>query len=70
MNSMKRQKTVTQEDEAPGPKVSNMLPGKSEGQLLIAPERMKWLGQSRNNAQLWMCLVVKIMSNAVKNNIA
>ena len=36
----------------------------------IAPERMKRLGQSRNNAQLWMCLVVKIDSDAVKNNIA
>ena len=44
--------------------------GKSREQLLIAPERMKVLGQSRNDAQLWMCLVVKIKSNAVKNNIA
>ena len=52
-----------------GLKVSNMLLGKSGGEL-IAPERMKWLGQSRNDAQLWMCLVVKIKSNAVKNNIA
>ena len=42
-----------------GWKVSNMLLGKSRGQLPIAPERMKWLGQSRNNAQLWKCLVVK-----------
>ena len=40
-------------------KVSNMILGKSVGQFLIAPERMKWLGQSRNDAQLWMCLVVK-----------
>ena len=24
------------------------------------PERMKQLGQSRNDAQLWMCLVVKV----------
>ena len=38
MNGMKRQKTVTQEDEAPGPKVSNMLLEKS-GE--ITPERMK-----------------------------
>ena len=53
-----------------GQKKSNMLLGKSRGQLLIAPERMKWLGQSGNNAQLWMCLVVKVKFNAVKNNIA
>ena len=29
---------------------------------------MKWLGQSRNDAQLWMCLVVKVKSNAMKND--
>ena len=39
--------------------VSNMLLGKKEE---IAPERMQRLGQSRNNAQLWMCLVVKVKS--------
>ena len=36
----------------------------------IATERMKRLRQSRNNVQLWMCLVLKVKSNAVKNNIA
>ena len=36
----------------------------------IAPERIKRLSQSRNDAQLWMGPVVKVMSNAVKNNIA
>ena len=33
-----------------------------------APERMTWLGQSGNNTQLWMCLVVKLKSDAVKDN--
>ena len=47
-----------------------MLLRKSRGQLLIAPERMKRLDQSRNDTQLWMCLVVKVKSNAVKYNIA
>ena len=27
---------------------------------------MKWLGQSGNNAQLWTCLVVKVKSDAIK----
>ena len=36
----------------------------------IAPEGMKKLSQSRNNTQLWVYLVVKVKSNAVKNNIA
>ena len=64
---MKRQKDMILEDESPVQKVSSMLPEKSTGQLLIALERMKWLGQSRNNAQLWMCLVVKVESDVVKN---
>ena len=51
-------------------KVSNMLLGKTGGQVLIAPERMRSLGQSRNDAQLWMHLVVKVNSNVIKNNIA
>jgi len=50
--------------------VSNMLLGKSRGQLLIAPVRIKSRGQSRNDDQLWMCLVLKVKSNSVKNNIA
>ena len=45
-----------------------MLLGKSEGQLLIAPEKTKQLGQSGNDVQLWMCL--KIKSDSIKNNIA
>ena len=32
--------------------------------------RMKRLGQSRNGAQLWMCLVVRVKSDNVKNNVA
>ena len=45
-----------------------MLLRKSRGKLLTAPERMKQLGQSRNDTQLWMCLVVKVKSSARKNN--
>ena len=70
MNSMNGQKVLTPEDEPPGQKVFNMLLGKSGGQLLIAPERMKQLRKSRNDTQLWVCLVVKVKSNTVKNNTA
>ena len=71
MDSMKRQKDITSEDEPPlGQKVSNMLLGKSRGQLPIAPERMKQLDQSGNDAQLRICLVEKVKSDAVKNNSA
>ena len=70
MNSMNGQKVLTPEDEPPGQKVSNMLLGKSGGQLLIAPERMKQLRKSRNDTQLWVCLVVEVKSNTVNNNTA
>ena len=43
MNIMKRQKDMTLKRE--GGKVSNTLQRKSGGQLLKAPERMKWLGK-------------------------
>ena len=42
-----------------------MLLGKSRE---IASERIKRLGQSGNDTQLWICLVVKVKSHAVKNN--
>ena len=54
----------------PGLKVFNMLLWKSGGELLTASERMKQLGQSGNDAQLWMCLVMKAKSDAAKNSIA
>ena len=52
---------MTLKNETP---VSNMLLEK-EGE--IAPERVKQLNQSRNNALLWMCLVVKVKSDAYSN---
>ena len=36
----------------------------------IAPEGKKRLNRSGNNAQLWMCLVVRVKSGAVKNSIS
>ena len=43
-----------------------MLPGKSRE---IAPKRMKRLGQSGNDGVVWwMCLVVKMNSDAVRNS--
>ena len=37
----------------------------------MAPERMKRLSQRAKDAQLWMCFVMKVKSNAaIKNNIA
>ena len=63
MNSVKRQKIGHQKMSLPGHKVSNIL-------LKRAPERIKRLGQNGNDAQLQICLVIKVKSDAVKNNIA
>ena len=51
---------------SPGWEVPNMLLEKS-GE--ITPERMKRQSQSKNNPQLWMCLVMEVKFKAVKNNI-
>ena len=61
---------MTPKDEPPDWKVSHMLLEKSRGQLLIAAERTKQLRQSGNNAQLWMCLAVKVKPEAVRSNTA
>ena len=50
--------------------MSNVLLGKSKGKLPMTPESMKQLGQSGKDVQLWTCLVVKVKSDAVKDNIA
>ena len=50
--------------------MSSMLLGKSKGQLTKSSEGMKGLGQSRNDAQLWIQLVVKVKSDAIKKCIA
>ena len=51
----------------PGWQVPNILLEKS-GEM--SPEGMKRLNQSDNIIQLWMCLVLKVKSNAVKKNTA
>ena len=56
MNSMKRQKDRTLEDELPR-SVSAQLLLVISGE--ITPERMKGWRQSKNNTQLWMGLVIE-----------
>ena len=68
MSCMNTQKDATREDEPQDGNVPSMILGKNRGQSWIAPERMKRLGQRGKDTQLWMCLVVKVKSDAVKNN--
>ena len=70
MNSMKRQKAMTLENKPPRLEGVQYATGEEQRQLLRAPERMKWLGQSGKSSQVWMCLVGKVKFDPVKNNIA
>ena len=47
-----------------------MLLGKSGGQFFIASGGMKQLGQRRNDAQLGMCLEVKVKFDAGKIRVS
>ena len=68
MNSIKRQKDMTLKDEPSRLEGIQYATGKGREQLLIAPVR-KQLRQSGNDTQLWMCLVMKVKSNAIKSSI-
>ena len=67
MNSMKRQKDRTLKDELHRSAGAQYATG---DQWRITPERMKGRSQSKNNAQLWMGLVIEARSDAIKSNIA
>ena len=69
-DNMKRQKYMTLEDEPCRLEDIQSATGKGRGQLLIALQRMKQPGKTGSSAQLWMCLVMKVKSDAVKNNTA
>ena len=67
MNNMKRQKDMTQKDELPRLVGAQYVTGEEQRNSSKKNEEAE---SSGNNAQVWMCLVVKIKSNVVKNNIA
>ena len=67
MNSMKRQTDRTLKDELPKAAGAQYAPGEEWRNSSGGKEEA---GPSRNDAQPWMCLVVKVKSNAVKKNIA
>ena len=64
---MKRQKDVTLKDELPRSVGIQYTTGKRRE---VATERMRKLSYSGNDTKLWFYLVVKVKSNAIKNNTA
>ena len=67
MNSMKRKKDRTLKDELPRLVGAQYAAGE---EWRNSSRRNEEADQSRNDAQLWMYLVVKLKSDAVKNNTA
>ena len=67
MNSMKRQKDRTLKDELPRSVGAQYATGEEWRNNTRKNEEKS---QSKNNAQLWMWLVMEVKSNAVKKNIA
>ena len=53
MINIKRQKDITPEDELLMSEGVRFVTGEEQVQLQRATERLKWLGQSENDAQLW-----------------
>ena len=60
---------MTQEDEPPKLEGVQYATGK-EQRAITNSFRKNETGQTRNDAQLWKCPVVKVYSDAIKNNIA
>ena len=67
MNRMKRQKDRTLKDQLCRLVGAQYATGEEWREN---SRRMKSLSQSEFNTQLWMCLLVKVKCDAVKNNIA
>ena len=61
MKSTKRQKDMILEDEPP-PRSEGVQNAAGEEQRAITNSRIKQLGHSGNDGQLWVCLVVKVKS--------
>ena len=67
MNSMKRQKDMTLKDELHRSVGAQYATGE---EWRNNSRKMKRLSQSGNKTPFWMCLVVKVKLDAVKNNIS
>ena len=67
MNSRKRQKGMTMNDELPRSVGTQYATGE---EWKKTPERTKRWSQRKSNIKLWMWLVLEVKSNAVKSNIA
>ena len=59
---------MTVKDESIRLEAVRYATGEEQRAITTSPKTMKW--QSRNSAQLWVCLVLKVKRDAVKKSMA
>ena len=69
MNCIKRQKDMTPKDEPPRSEGVQYATGEELRTTTKGSRRMKRWGQSGCDAQLWMCLVMTVKSDAVTTEL-
>ena len=70
VNSMEKQKDMTPEDEPHRLVSVQYATGEEQRAITNSSTKNKAVGPSGNDAQLWMCLVIKVKSDAINYNIA
>ena len=67
---MKRKRDMTPEDESPRSKGVQYDTGEEWRVLTASSRKNEAAVQSGTDAQVWMCLVLRVKSDVVKNNTA
>ena len=67
---MKWQKDMTPQDESPRSEGIQYATGEKQKAITNSSSKNAAAGRNANNIQVWVCLVVKVKSSAVKSNIA
>ena len=70
MSCIKGQKDMTPKDESPRSEGVQYANGEERRRTTNSPRKNEVAGPKQKNVQLWMCLVMKIKSDATKNSIA
>ena len=70
MNCIKRGKDITPEDEPSRSEGGQCATGEERRASTNSSRKNERAGQSGNNTHLWMFLVMKVKSNAIKKCIA
>ena len=70
MNCIKGQKDMALKDESLRSEGVQHATGEEQRRTTNSPRKNEVAGTKQKKAQLWMCLVMKVKSDAAKNSIA